>query len=75
MTVTVRHPCGRRAVAEALRRAVVADNPSYVEVTTEGADLIVRVMARSASSARTTLDDLMACLSVAERAAASSSAP
>ena len=74
MTVTVRHPCGRPATAEALRRAVVADNPSYVEVTTEGAELVVRVTARSASSARTTLDDLMACLSAAERAAAAASA-
>ena len=72
MTVTVRHRCGSRGLAEALRRAVVADNPSYVAVTTEGFDLVVRVTASSASSARTTLDDLMACLSAAERAAASS---
>lgn len=73
MTVTVRHRCAHRELAEALRRAVIADNPPYVTVTTEGSDLLVRVTARSAASARTTLDDLMACLSAAERAAASSS--
>ena len=73
MTVTVRHRCARRSLAEALRRAVIADNPSYVAVTTEGTELVVRVTARSAASARTTLDDLMACLSAAERAVAPSS--
>lgn len=75
MTVAVRHRCGSRALAEALRRAVVADNPSYVEVTTEGEELVVRVTARSAASARTTLDDLMACLSAAERAGAPRPSP
>lgn len=72
MTVTVRHRCVSSELAEALRRAVAADNPSFVEVTTDGPDLFVRVTARSASSARTTLDDLMACLGAAERAGASS---
>lgn len=75
MTVTVRHRCARRSFAEALRRAVAADNPPYVDVTTEGTDLVVRVTARSAASARTTLDDLMACLSAAERAGAPSTSP
>ena len=75
MTVTVRHRCGSPHLAEALCRAVAVDNPSYVDVTTEGPNLLVRVTANSASSARTTLDDLMACLGAAERAGTSSRPP
>jgi hypothetical protein len=39
-----------------------------VRVDVEGTDLVVRVTSASASSARATLEDLLACLSAAERA-------
>lgn len=69
MTVVVRRRCRDPREAEALRAAVVADNPSYVGVTAENHDLIVRLTAPSAASARTTLEDLLACLKAAERTA------
>ena len=67
MTVVVRRRCADAAEAAALRAAVVADNPPYVHVSAEGADLEIRLSASSASSARITLEDLLACLQVAER--------
>ncbi len=73
MTVAIRHACASAESAEHLRRAVVADNPAYVSVTVEGTELIVRLTARSAASARSTLEDLMACLAAAERTRAASS--
>ena len=69
MTVVVRRRCFDRREAETMRAAVVADNPSFVEVTTEDRDLVVRLSAASAASARTTLEDLLACLKAAERTA------
>lgn len=75
MTVVVRRRCRDPREAEALRRAVAADNPSYVTVTTEGSELRVRLTAPSAASARTTLEDLMACLKAAERTAGAASSP
>ncbi len=70
MTVRLRRRCGSPQEAERLRAAVTADNPGYVSVTTEGGDLVVSVAAASASSVRTSIDDLLACLGAAERAAA-----
>jgi uncharacterized protein with PIN domain len=67
VTVVVRRTCRDRREAETLRAAVVADNPPYVTVTAEGHELVVRLTAPSAASARTTLEDLLACLKVAER--------
>jgi hypothetical protein len=69
VTVVVRRRCRDHREAEALRAAVVADNPSYVEVTAEGPVLLVRLTAPSAASARSTLEDLLACLKAAERTA------
>ncbi len=68
MTVTVLRSCPSRAVAERLAAAVAADNPPYVKVSVEGNALTIRLTARSAASARATLDDLLACLTAAERA-------
>jgi hypothetical protein len=51
---------------EALR----ADNPSFVTVEADGSDIEIRLTASSAASARTTLEDLLACLRAAERTAA-----
>jgi len=68
VTVTVRHACPSRTVAERLAAALRADNPDFVHVAVDGPELTLRVTARSAGSARATLDDLLACLRVAERA-------
>jgi len=57
-------------VAHALRAAVVADNPPFVSVELDGPELVVRLRSRSAASARATLEDLLACLSAAERSPA-----
>jgi hypothetical protein len=67
VTVVVRHHCLDAAEAIALRAAVAADNPPYVELSVDGADLEIRLTATSAASARTTLEDLLACLKAAER--------
>jgi hypothetical protein len=75
VTVVVRRRCRDPREAEALRAAVVADNPSYVAVTAEGSELVVRLTAPSAASARTTLEDLLACLKVAERTAGAAGSP
>ena len=69
MTV-VRRSCATPEEATRLRAAVAADNPSFVQVEVDGTDLVVRVTAASAASARATLDDLLACLGAAERAGA-----
>ncbi len=68
MTVVVRRDCADAAEARALHGAVAADNPSFVEVSVQGRQLEIRVRATSAASARSTLEDLMACLQAAERA-------
>ena len=49
--------------------AVRADNPAYVTVVADGSDIEVRLTARSAASARATLEDLLACVRAAERTA------
>ena len=67
MTVVVRRRCADAAEAIALRTAVAADNPPYVHVSSDGSDLEIRLSASSAASARVTLEDLLACLQVAER--------
>ncbi|MGI0130159.1 MAG: KEOPS complex subunit Pcc1 [Thermoplasmata archaeon] len=68
----MRRACASAAEAERLRAAVAADNPSFVRVEVEGSTLVIRVTAASAESARATLEDLLACLSAAERAMGSS---
>jgi hypothetical protein len=47
---------------------LAADNPSFVQVRANGPVLEIRVSACPASSARATLEDLMACLQAAEQA-------
>ena len=69
MTVDLARPCASAADARRLADAVRADNPRYVAVEADGATLRVRVRAATAASARATLEDLLACLQAAERAA------
>jgi hypothetical protein len=47
----------------------VADTPPYVELTVDGADLVVRTRAPSARTVRATFEDLLACVQAAERTA------
>ncbi|MGI0054338.1 MAG: KEOPS complex subunit Pcc1 [Thermoplasmata archaeon] len=60
----------RYAEAETAARvagALFADNPAHVTVTVDGPRLTIQVVAPSAASARATLEDLLACVQVAER--------
>ena len=68
MTVVARRSYATPEVAERLRRALAADTPEFVTLTVEGSTLHIRTQASSARSARATLEDLIACLQVAERA-------
>lgn len=70
MSAVVRRACASPTEAARLRAAVVADNPDYARADVEGATLVLRIAAPSAASARATLEDLLACLGAAERAAA-----
>lgn len=65
--MTVRRHCASAAEARAFRAAVAADNPAYLSVEVVGRELLVRLTAPSAASARATMEDLMACLTAAER--------
>lgn len=47
----------------------MADSPSYVHLTVEGSDLVVRTAASSARTVRATFEDLLACVQAAERTA------
>jgi hypothetical protein len=69
VTVVLRRRGADPAEARRLQAAVSADNPEYLKVTVDGPDLLVRLSAPSAASARATLEDLLACLQAAERAA------
>ena len=69
MSVTVRRTCPDPELAERLRAAVAADNPDFVDARVVGSVLEIRVTASSPASARSTLEDLLACLKAAEGAA------
>ena len=68
MTVAVSRTYPSATVARRIAAAVAADNPPFVHVDVAGSGLTIRLAARSAASARATLDDLLACLQAAERA-------
>jgi hypothetical protein len=67
--VTVRHRASSESEARALWASVAADNPSYITGSVTGDVLEIRVAAKNARSLRQTLDDLLAALGTAERAA------
>ena len=67
MTVVVRRTFASAAEARALVAAVAADTPGYVALAADGPTLEIRLSAASATSARATLEDLLACLRAAER--------
>ncbi len=70
MTVEIRRTWPSADIAARIARAVAVDNPEYVEVRAQGAELIVRVRSSSAASARASVDDLLACLHAAEETVA-----
>lgn len=51
-----------------------ADTPDWIELTADGPTFRVHLVARSPTSARATLDDLLACVRAAERTLATGSA-
>lgn len=53
--------------AERIARALAPDNQGYIEVTVTGNVVRAQATAPTAGSLRHTLDDFLACLSVAER--------
>ncbi len=61
--------------AERVAAAVGADNPAFLRLRVEGARLEIELGPSTPASARATLDDLVACLNAAERAAAAVRAP
>lgn len=63
----VERSCRTPAEARALRDAVAVDTPPFVRLRCRGRTLRIELRARSAASARATLDDLLACLRAAER--------
>ncbi len=63
-----RRTYGSPEAAERLRRAIAVDTPEFVTLSVDGSTLTIRTHAASARSARATLEDLVACLQVAERA-------
>jgi hypothetical protein len=68
--VTLRYRAPSEAEAHELWAAVAADNPEFVTGAVSGDTLEIRVAAAGSRSVRQTLDDLLAALSAAERAAA-----
>lgn len=69
MTVELERRYERAEAAHQVAAALAADNPAHVEVHADDeGHLRIRVVARSAASARATLEDLLACVQVAERA-------
>lgn len=70
MIVELRRTWPSAAMAGRIARAVVADNPEYVETRARGAELVLRVRSTSAASARSSVDDLLACVRAAEETVA-----
>ena len=66
MTIRLRGSFPDPTTAGRIVEALRADNPPFVTVEATGSDIEVRLTASSAASARTTLEDLLACLRAAE---------
>ncbi|HTS33948.1 MAG TPA: KEOPS complex subunit Pcc1 [Thermoplasmata archaeon] len=69
VTVVAQRTYRSPEVAERIRRALAVDTPEFVTLSVQGPVLTIRTQAPSARSVRATLEDLFACLQVAERAA------
>ncbi len=67
MIVELRRAWPSPEIAARIAQAVTADNPEYVEARAEGRELLLRVRSRSPASARVSVDDLLACVRVAEQ--------
>lgn len=75
MTVRLSRSYATSVEARRLAAALAADNPPFVRVEVVDRTIVVRLRARSAASARATLDDLLACAQAAERAGAIAGPP
>lgn len=65
----VRIDFGDAAVADAVHRALAPDNAEYVTARVEGSVLVAGAAADSPGGLLHTLDDLLACVTAAEKAA------
>ena len=63
----LRREYDRPETAERIVAALAVDNPHHLAVEVRGREVHIRLTTGSASSARATLEDLLACLQVAER--------
>ena len=64
LELEVTYPDGR--AAEAVLNALDPDNKGYVSSELRGSTIVFRMEARSAGTMRNTVDDLLACIKVAE---------
>ncbi|MCI4330318.1 MAG: hypothetical protein L3K19_00520 [Thermoplasmata archaeon] len=67
MSVRLRRRYASEEVAERLLRALEADQAGYVHAERDGSELRFAVRSEEPRQARATLEDLLACLSAAER--------
>lgn len=69
MSVRLARTYPTAADAARVAAAVAADNPPHVRLAVRDRELAIELDDAAPGSARATLDDLVACLTVAERAA------
>ena len=67
LRATLTRACASEDMAGALLRSLAPDNGRYATATVEGKVLTLRVEAATPGELRRTMDDLLACLSTAEK--------
>ncbi|HDS59164.1 MAG TPA: hypothetical protein ENN54_02570 [Thermoplasmatales archaeon] len=67
VTATLRLEYASPDEAERIARTLAPDNQGYIQVTVSGNVILATATASTAGSLRHTLDDFLACLSLAER--------
>jgi tRNA threonylcarbamoyladenosine modification (KEOPS) complex Pcc1 subunit len=67
LTAVLTRNCENEAMASTLKGAISPDNGLFADVTQEKGKLTIQVRARNVAELRRTLDDLLACLSAAEK--------
>lgn len=66
-SASLRRTCSSAEEARALAAAIAPENSGYVEATAVGRELRIEARGRNEGELRRTLDDLLACVSAAER--------
>lgn len=67
---TLTRRCQSESDAQRLARALFPDNGDFVHTSVKGRELTIQVEGRSAREVQRSLDDLLACLSAAEKSLA-----